>query len=458
VRVTDATTGEVVTPVDLDQRTAVAAAALAAHGVRPGDRVLLSCAPTPATVVAYVAIQRLGAVVVPANTAYTAPELEHIVNDAGPAFAVVDDVTRVAAHNLPAAQAHELTGPRPGADLALDAAGPRDPAMIAYTSGTTGAPKGAVLTRGNLDAGARSVVQAWAWTSDDVLVLPLPLFHMHGLGVGINGTRVAGSTVVLLPRFDVDAVLDAVAAFDATMLFGVPTMWSRLADSARAAELGRLRLAVSGSAPMSAELWQQVRSRTGLEVLERYGMSETVMLTSNPYAGPRRPGTVGAPLAGVEVRLADDGGVEVRGPNVFGGYWRRPDASRAAFTADGWFKTGDIGAWDADGCLRLVGRSSELIITAGYNVYPREVEDALLTHPAVADCAVVGTPDPDRGEVVTAYVVPAGTMAGTVTGALLTAHLEPLLAPYKRPRHWRFVEALPRNAMGKVVRSELPAL
>ena len=404
------------------------------------------------TVVAYLAIQRLWAVVVPANTAYTARELEHIVNDARPVFAIIDDTARVAAYEINARRPTELTG-APDPDLQLDLAAPGDPAMIAYTSGTTGAPKGAVLSRANLDAGARSVVEAWVWTSDDVLVLPLPLFHMHGLGVGVNGTRAAGSTVVLLPRFEVDAVHDAVAAYDATMLFGVPTMWARLAESPRAAELGRLRLAVSGSAPMSAELWRRVRDRTGLEVLERYGMSETVMLTSNPYAGPRRPGTVGVPLPGVQVRLDDDGGVQVRGPNVFAGYWERPDATQAAFTDDGWFRTGDIGEWDGQ-YLRLVGRSSDLIITGGYNVYPREVEDSLLAHPAVADCAVVGIADVQWGEVVTAFVV----LAAPATEAELNAYIGELLAAYKRPRRWHFVTELPRNAMGKVVRSQLRAL
>ncbi|MET0740555.1 MAG: AMP-binding protein [Candidatus Nanopelagicales bacterium] len=471
MQVIDAGVGTRWPAAELDRRTSGAAAALHRNGVRHGDRVLLSCGPHAMTVVAYLAIRRLGAVVVPANTGYTARELEHILSDVRPVLAVVDDVARVAAYAIAARRPDELAEP-PRADLPLDVAAPSDPAMIAYTSGTTGAPKGAVLSRGNLDAGAQSVVEAWRWTSDDVLVLPLPLFHMHGLGVGINGSRAAGSTVVLLPRFDVDAVIDAVIANDATMLFGVPTMWSRLADSERAAELGRLRLGVSGSAPMSAELWQRIHDRTGLEVVERYGMSETVMLTSNPYAGPRRAGTVGVPLPGVDVRLADDGGVEVRGPNVFAGYWQRADATRAAFTEDGWFRTGDIGEWDdvrgrdAGGAqprrgdhdqrqryLRLIGRSTDLIITGGYNVYPREVEDAVLSHPAVADCAVVGIPDESWGEVVAAFVV----LATPATDTELSAHLEALLVAYKRPRLWHFIRSIPRNAMGKVVRSQLLA-
>jgi malonyl-CoA/methylmalonyl-CoA synthetase len=239
----------------------------------------------------------------------------------------------------------------------------------------------------------------------------------------------------------------------ASLFFGVPTMYARLAGSPRVGELAALRLAVSGSAPLPADLWHALAGGSGQRVLERYGMTETVMLTSNPYDGERRPGTVGRPLPGVSVRLdPGTGGVEVRGPNVFAGYWERPEATAAAFTADGWFRTGDIGEWSADGYLSLVGRATELIITGGFNVYPREVEDVLRAHPAVRDAAVVGHPDPEWGEVVTAYCVGDWLPDGD-----LAAWCAPRLAAFKRPRRWIWVDDLPRNAMGKVLRAELRA-
>jgi malonyl-CoA/methylmalonyl-CoA synthetase len=442
--------GPVADARELDRCTRDGASRLAAAGVGRGDRVLLSCAPSPATVVAYVAALRLGAVVVPANTAYTRPELEHLVADAAPALAVIDDPARVEGLGVPGASS--LASLPEGRAIEVDASEPGDPAMIAYTSGTTGRPKGAVLSHANLLAGARAVVEAWEWTSADRLVLALPLFHMHGLGVGVNGTLLAGASAVVLPAFSPDAVADAVRDHDATMFFGVPTMWARFAASPRLTELASLRLLVSGSAPLPEDLFEAVRIATGQAPLERYGMSETVMLAANPLRGDRRAGTVGRPLPGVEIRLAEGGGVEVRGPNVSAGYWRRPDATSEAFTADGWFRTGDLGEWDEAGYLRLVGRASELIITGGYNVYPREVEDALRAHPAVAEAAVVGMPDPEWGEVVAAYVVERAP----VTDEALAAHLADRLAPYKRPRRWVRLDALPRNAMGKVVRADLP--
>jgi malonyl-CoA/methylmalonyl-CoA synthetase len=435
----------------LDGWSAGVARRLGALGVGPQDRVLLSAEPSIDLVVAYVALLRLGAVVVPASTGYTGPELAHLIEDARPVLAVADRAERFATHCLP------VVGPGvPGADhgpVPLDGSGPDELAWLCYTSGTTWRPKGAMLTHANLLAGADAVVAAWGWAPEDVLVLALPLFHMHGLGVGINGTLTAGAAAVVLPRFDVAAVLDARAAYDGTLFFGVPTMYARLVDSPRVAELDGFRLAVSGSAPLAPDLWQRVRDRSGVEVLERYGMTETVMLCTNTLAGPRIPGSVGAPLPGVDVRLADDGGVEVRGPAVFAGYWERPDATAAAFTADGWFRTGDIGEWAESGDLRLVGRSSELVITGGYNVYPREVEEVLREHPAVVDVAVVGVPDPVWGEVVVAFVVVATGSAPVPEE--LDAHVRERLAPHKRPRRWGFVDSLPRNAMGKLQRDRL---
>jgi malonyl-CoA/methylmalonyl-CoA synthetase len=266
--------------------------------------------------------------------------------------------------------------------------------------------------------------------------------------------------MVVLPRFDPVAVVEAVATYDATMFFGVPTMYARLRDSGHLPALSGLRLVVSGSAPLDPGLFQAISAQAGQAPIERYGMSETVMLTSNPLHGERRAGSVGLPLPGVQVRLGEGDGVEVTGPNVFAGYWERPEADAEAFTADGWFRTGDIGEHDPDGYLRLVGRASDLIITGGYNVYPREVEDAILEHPDVADAAVVGLRDETWGETVAAYVVLRADLAADPahaahTGDVLAAHVAPLLAAYKRPRRWTVVDELPRNAMGKVRRDRL---
>ena len=296
-----------------------------------------------------------------------------------------------------------------------------------------------------------------AGSAADRLVLALPLFHVHGLGVGLHGSLLAGGSVVLRRRFDADDVLASAREHDATLFFGVPTMYSRLAAADDVAGLERLRLCVSGSAPLPGELFDRLVAAAGVRVLERYGMTETLMNVSNPYDGERRAGTVGIPLPGVDVRLdgdadhAEQGDILVRGPNVFPGYWRRPDATTEAFAADGWFRTGDVGAFDPDGYLRIVGRSKELIISGGFNVYPREVEDVLLGHPGVVEVAVVGVPSDEWGEVVTAVVVADGPVAE----AALLEHAAAQLAPYKRPRRVRFVDALPRNALGKVLRHEL---
>jgi malonyl-CoA/methylmalonyl-CoA synthetase len=462
----DARFGTSFTAADVASASAVMAHRLAALGVTPGDRVLFSCAPSVETVLSYVAILRLGAVVVPANTAYTRSELDHIVGDVRPVAAVADDAERFP--DLPlGARSTALTRRTPmglglvrDVPLDLDSAADSDAAMIAFTSGTTGRPKGAVLSHGNLRAGAEALVDAWGWTPDDRLVHALPMFHMHGLGAAINGSLTAGASMVVLPRFDPASVVDAAAAYGATMFFGVPTMYARLRDTGQLAGLSALRLLVSGSAPLDPLLFQAIAAQADQAPIERYGMSETVMLTSNPLHGERRAGSVGVALPGVRVRLGAGDGVEVTGPNVFGGYWERPDANDEAFTADGWFRTGDIGELDADGYLRLVGRASDLIITGGHNVYPREVEDAVLEHPDVVDVAVVGIPDDTWGETVAAYVVLRADLAADPAhaagiGDALTAHVASRLAAYKRPRTWTVVADLPRNAMGKVRRDLL---
>jgi malonyl-CoA/methylmalonyl-CoA synthetase len=443
-----------VTAAELDDRSRAVAGRLAGIGLQPGDRVVMSANASLGLVIAHVAALRLGLVVVPVNGAYREREVAHIARDARPAAAIVDapergewvrGATDASVHVVsPDVELPEHAPPE------LDTVTTDDPAMLCYTSGTTGSPKGALLTHGNVLSSPEALRLAWRWTPDDRLVLALPLFHVHGLGVGLHGSLLAGASVVLQPRFDPDAVLDATRDEDATLFFGVPTMYERLARSPRARELAALRLCVSGSAPLPADLHAALAADVGVRVLERYGLTETVMNASNPYEGERRAGTVGFALPGVEIRLGDGDEILVRGPNVFSGYWQQPDATRAAFV-DGWFATGDVGANDSDGYLHIVGRSKELIISGGFNVYPREVEDVLRCFPGVADVAVVGTPSDEWGEVVTAVVVPDGAVD---TDALL-AYAAGELAPYKRPRVVRFVAEIPRNALGKVLRSEL---
>ncbi len=455
---------------ELDDMTRRRAGELGRLGLGRGDRLLWSTSSSIPAVVVNVAALRAGLVVVPVNPSYTERELAHVVADVRPAAAVVDDrhraavLARAAGGDIVVAtpdlevvggSAHEgetaRAGEEPG-EVALDAAEPGDAALIAYTSGTTGAPKGAVLTHANLLANSESIAVTWRWHTEDRLVHALPIFHGHGLCVALYTSLLTGSSVVLLPRFDVDAVFDACVAQRATMFFGVPTMYHRLAGSGRVRELAQLRLAVSGSAALSAELHRVIAETAGVEVLERYGMTETLMTLSNPYDGERRPGTVGFPFPGVEAEVGEGGGeVLVRGPAVFSGYWERPRATSESF-AGGWFHTGDLGVVE-DGYVRLLGRSTEVIISGGFNVYPAEVEDVLLGHPSVIEVAVTGVPSTEWGETVCAWVVPDGVAPLDVDELL--AYAAQRLAPYKRPRRVRLVDALPRNSMGKVRRSEL---
>jgi malonyl-CoA/methylmalonyl-CoA synthetase len=436
----------------LEAASAEAAARLAGQGLAAGDRVLVSAPSSRDHAVALVACLRLGLVIVPANPAYRPAELEALAREARPRAALVEDPAHAASlRSLDLVTTPALPLAR-GAAPALDRAGPETPALLAYTSGTTGRPKGALLRHGNLQASAEALRSAWRWVPGDRLVHALPLFHMHGFGVALLGTLHAGASAVLLPRFEPGAVIDAVRAHAATLFFGVPTMWHRLADHPHLETLRRLRLCVSGSAPLSAALHARLAEQAGLAVLERYGMTETGMLTSNPVGGERRPGSVGFPLPGVELRLAGPGGeIEVRGPNVFGGYLDRPDANVAAFTRDGWFRTGDLGALDADGALRIVGRAKELVISGGYNVHPQEVEEALRGHPGIEDAAVVGTPDEEWGELVTAYLVGPEPLALEE----VRRHCGDRLVAYKHPRRLHWVAALPRNALGKLQRHRL---
>ncbi|MDE0885197.1 MAG: AMP-binding protein [Myxococcota bacterium] len=442
---------------DLEAASRRAAGKLRAAGLDRGDRVILSAASSVHLVVAHVACLRAGLVVVPTNTAYRATELQHVVGDAKPRAAIIDDPER--AEWIRGADERVLTLspdlPLPdGPEIELDGAAPNDPALIGYTSGTTGQPKGAVLSQHNLASSIEALRLAWRWTSDDRLALSLPLFHMHGLGVGLHGTLHAGASAILLPRFEPDAVFDAISAHGATLFFGVPTMYHRLAESPRVGELSALRLCVSGSAPLPAELHTRFEELTDQKILERYGMTETAMLVSNPVDGQRRPGTVGLPLPGVEMRLrGDPAEIEVRGPNIFAGYWERPDANSEAFTADGFFRTGDLGALDEEGYLVISGRARELLISGGYNVYPREVEEALAEDPRILEAAVVGTPSPEWGDAITAYLVTANEEE--ISPEAVRKFLASRLAPYKHPRILFRVDALPRNALGKLQKHRL---
>ncbi len=439
----------------LESESARRAGRLARLGLEPGDRVLLSAESSFDLVASYVACLRLGGVVIPTNTAYGPSELEHVVRDARPRAAIVDDPARHEALGAIEPSLERLTpeldlpeGPTPR----LDAAPAKALALLCYTSGTTGRPKGARLSHANCLASAEALRLAWRWTAEDRLLLTLPLFHMHGLGVGLHGTLHSGGSAVLFPRFDADALLAGVDGHRASLFFGVPTLYHRLARHPDASALARLRLCVSGSAPLPASLHEEIERRTGQRVLERYGMTETLMLVSNPVDGERRPGSVGIPLPGVELRLeGDPAEIQVRGPNVFDGYWERPDANAEAFTPDGWFRTGDLGELDDAGYLRIVGRAKELVISGGYNVYPREVEDALRAHPAIEDVAVVGEPSPEWGERVVAYAV----VGRPLDLEALRDFARDRLAPYKQPRALHCVDALPRNALGKVQKHRL---
>jgi malonyl-CoA/methylmalonyl-CoA synthetase len=435
---------------------------LGAAGLSPGDRVILCAGTSAALVRAYMGMLRAGLVAVPVNPGYTRHEVERLVKAARPSAALVDrpevaEWMAAAASTSPLLSDLTLAGlppaPPEAQKASLDGAGPADPALLLYTSGTTGAPKGALLSHGNLLSSARAVTQAWRWTAEDRLLLTLPLFHMHGLGVGINGSLVSGGQIVLRPGFDVGDVADRCRGGDISMFFGVPAIYQRLLAAGRAGDLAPLRLIVSGSAPLAAAHSDAVAAAAGQRPLERYGMTETVMLTSNPIDGPRKPGGVGLPLPGVELRLAPGGEVQVRGPNVLGGYDTPDGLSRPedAFTPDGWFRTGDLGELDEDGHLRLVGRSKELIITGGFNVHPREVEETIGEFPGVREAAVVGRPSPEWGEAVTAVVV----ADQPVDAKALRAFAAERLAAYKVPKAVEFVDELPRNSLGKVLRHQL---
>ncbi len=457
--------------------TARFAHALSASGVTPGDRVALQAKKSPEALAVYAACVAAGAVFLPLNTAYTAAEVDYFVTDAGARLLICDGTARASLEpvaNKAGAALLTLDADGTGtlADLARGrpetfapaARGPQDLAAFLYTSGTTGRSKGAMLTQDNLLSNAEALVDAWRFTGDDVLLHALPIFHTHGLFVATNVVLLAGGSMIFLPGLDMD---DLVAALPrATSMMGVPTFYTRLLADPRLdqALTAHMRLFVSGSAPLLAETHRDFEARTGKRILERYGMTETNMNTSNPYDGERRAGTVGLPLPGVDLRIVDAesgapvapgavGIIEVKGRNVFKGYWNMPEKTAQEFRPDGFFITGDLATVDADGYVTIVGRAKDLVICGGYNVYPKEIELLLDEQPGVAESAVIGVPHPDLGEGVVGVVVPKA--GAKLEEAALIAGIASRLARFKQPRRIFVADELPRNTMGKVQKNLL---
>ena len=463
---------------DAEAGSARYASLLASLGARPGDRVAVQVEKSPEALLVYLGCLRAGLAYLPLNSAYQEGELDHFLRDAQPRVVVAQPSSlpwlEPLARRLGVANVFSLDGEGQGtwSDAARDQPstfatverGEDDLAAILYTSGTTGRSKGAMITHGNLAANAIALHRAWGFGPEDVLVHMLPLFHVHGLFVACHCVLLNGTAMRFHARFDARRALDDFR--DSTVFMGVPTFYSRLLAEPgldREACAG-MRLFVSGSAPLLAETHTEFERRTGQRILERYGMTETGMLTSNPLEGDRRAGSVGPPLPGVQVRVVDDddkscaagaiGHVQVKGANVFPGYWRMPERNREEFTPDGYFRTGDMGSLSADGYLTIVGRSKDLIITGGYNVYPKEIELALDELPGVSESAVIGVPHPDFGEAVTAVVVPNTEQIAPTEGEIIGA-MKRRLANFKVPKRVHFVDELPRNAMGKVQKNVL---
>ena len=449
---------------------------LVKYGVRPGDRVAVQAPKRSEVLALYIASIQTGAVFLPLNTGYTCDEITYFLEDATPRMIVCEQGaelelqpaarrTGAAVLTLNADGSGSLRGAFEGRPHGFDNAprGPDDLAALLYTSGTTGRSKGAMLTHGNLLSNARVLTDHWRISSADTLIHALPIFHTHGLFVAMNTSLLAGARVNFMSGFNLDAIVTAIP--DSTLMMGVPTFYTRLLGDDRLDRslVASMRLFVSGSAPLLAETHAAFAERTGHRILERYGMTETSMITSNPHDGIRRAGTVGFPLEGVEVRITGLGGrpvsgdgvgmIEVRGPNVCMGYWNNPEKTAEALPDDGFFITGDLGRFDENGHLVIVGRQKDLIITGGYNVYPKEVEDVLNSIPGVSESAVFGVPHADFGEEVIAAVVPA--TAATLNETGLVGMVETRLARFKHPRKYLLTEELPRNAMGKVEKNVL---
>ncbi len=455
---------------ELDREVARTANALLEAGVEPGDRIAAQLPKTVASLFVYLACLRAGLVYLPLNTAYQIGELDYFLRDAEPGLILVEPEKVAAIQELSNASVGATVATLGGDDGLIKHAADASPrfvtqncdgddlAAIIYTSGTTGRSKGAMVTHRNLVSNAHALTKMWRFTGDDVLLHALPIFHVHGLFVANHCALTSGARLLWHDRFDVARVVADLGR--ASVFMGVPTHYTRLLAERNLSKEGcqQVRLFISGSAPLLAETHREFEQRTGHRILERYGMSEAGMITSNPYDGERRAGTVGFPLPGVEVRVVNEmdqlipvgekGAIQIKGENVFSGYWRMPAKTAEEFTEDGWFRTGDIGVFDADGYLSIAGRVKDLIITGGYNVYPKEIELVLDELPEVTESAVVGVPHGDFGEAVTAIVV---TRPGVQPDeARIISMLKSRLAGYKVPKRVHFVDALPRNAMGKV--------
>lgn len=448
--------------------------ALVALGLQPGDRLAVQVDKSPEALAVYAACILSGVIFLPLNTGYTPHEVEYFVANSGARLVLGREAARAelapACKGL-AARFETLEADGSGSFPALAAGLPerfvpvaRDPddlAALLYTSGTTGRSKGAMLTHRNLLSNAEVLAESWRFTDRDVLIHALPIFHSHGLFVACNVMLLAGGPMVFLPRFDLGAVMEALPG--ATTMMGVPTFYTRLLDHPGFTRdlVANMRLFVSGSAPLLAETHRAFEARTGHRILERYGMTETNMNSSNPYEGERRAGTVGPALPGIEIKVTDPdpddsrplppgtvGMIEVRGPNVFKGYWRMPEKTAEELREDGFFITGDLGSISEDGYVTIVGRGKDLIISGGFNIYPKEVEEVLDAQPGVLESAVIGAPHPDFGESVVAVLVPEA--GAKLDFAAVEAAISTRLARFKQPRHYVVVDELPRNSMGKV--------
>ncbi|MEX0311307.1 MAG: malonyl-CoA synthase [Tateyamaria sp.] len=469
--------GTVLTHADFLATAAQFAHVLTDAGLQAGDRVAAQVHKSPQALALYAACVQAGVVFLPLNTAYTADELSYFINDSGAKLVVCDgnDVSTLRRVAAPlGAEILSMNGDGTGSFADSAASKPTtyatvdrtgdDLAAFLYTSGTTGRSKGAMLTQNNLLSNAQTLATYWQFDNADVLLHALPIFHTHGLFVATNVTLIAGGSMIFLPKFDQDQVIASLP--NATTMMGVPTFYTRLLNDPRFDRdlVAHMRLFVSGSAPLLADTHIQFEARTGHRILERYGMTETNMNTSNPYTGDRRAGTVGLPLPGVEVKITDPatgdvvatgdvGQIEVRGPNVFKGYWQMPEKTAAELRADGFFITGDLGKVDADGYVHIVGRDKDLIISGGYNIYPKEIELVLDAQPGVLESAVIGVPHADFGETVLGLVVPDKDTAPDIEQ--IKAATSASLARFKHPREVLVVPDLPRNTMGKVQKNVL---
>ena len=465
--------GQVITYQDFLEMAAQIAHVLTQTGLKAGDRVAVQVEKSPQALAVYAACVQAGMIFLPLNTGYTVDEISYFVENSGAALILCGDDRRAGMERLGVA-VETMNADGTGTLMAQAEAMPigydtvarsgDDLAAFLYTSGTTGRSKGAMLTQNNLMSNCETLMAHWRFSAQDVLLHALPIFHTHGLFVATNVVLATGASMVFMPKFDLDRIIARLP--QATTMMGVPTFYTRLLDDARFTKdlAAHMRLFVSGSAPLLAETHIQFEQRTGHRILERYGMTETNMNTSNPYDGDRRAGTVGLPLPGVEVKITDPetgatlpngevGQIEVRGPNVFKGYWQMPEKTAAELRDDGFFITGDLGTIDSDGYVSIVGRNKDLIISGGYNIYPKEIELVLDEQPGVLESAVIGVPHPDFGETVVGVIVPA--KGATPDPEAINAAVAASLARFKHPRKIVVVEALPRNTMGKVQKNIL---